>query len=83
MRRCIFSIKDDKGVWVKKEGFFHKWGSLYYTGKYGEIAGTWSVAIVEDMGNGDVHTVHPDNVKFLDRNYAETLGQTLGENCGY
>lgn len=74
MRKCIFNIKDDKSVWVKKEGIFHKWGNLYYTDKYGEIEGTWSVAIVEDIASGDVYTVHPSNVKFTDTDYAKTLG---------
>jgi len=50
---------------VKFKGLFHDWGQEAVDG--GETGfGNFTVAIVEDE-SGQVHTVNPNDIKFLDK----------------
>ena len=50
---------------VKFKGLFHEWGNEAVENS-GDGFGNFTIAIVEDE-SGQVHTVNPNHVKFLDK----------------
>lgn len=55
---------EDKGNFIKEGvGRFHCWGSNYEEFESGP--GNFTVAVVEDQESGQVHLVHPEDIKFI------------------